>query len=90
MLLQNINVNLWINGRTPLHYAADYGQNEVVRYLLDKGADANVRQSHYIPPSVPCLQYFQCLIHAVRFAGHRQARHNHTLGSYMGRPYQLC
>lgn len=31
-----------IDGRTPLHYAADYGQNEVVRYLLDKGANANV------------------------------------------------
>jgi len=32
-----------IDGRTPLHYAADYGQSEVVRYLLDKGANANVR-----------------------------------------------
>jgi ankyrin repeat protein len=31
-----------IDGRTPLHYAADYGQSEVVRYLLDKGANANV------------------------------------------------
>lgn len=31
-----------IEGRTPLHYAADYGQNEVVRYLLEKGANANV------------------------------------------------
>lgn len=31
-----------IDGRTPLHYAADYGQSEVVRYLLEKGANANV------------------------------------------------
>lgn len=40
--LQNIDVNEMIDGRTPLHYAADYGQDEVVRYLLEKGADANV------------------------------------------------
>lgn len=39
---QNIDVNQMIDGRMPLHYAADYGQSEVVRYLLDKGANANV------------------------------------------------
>lgn len=39
---QNIDVNQMIDGRTPLHYAADYGQYDVVRYLLEKGADANV------------------------------------------------
>ena len=30
------------NGRTPLHYAADYGQAEVIEYLISKGADVNV------------------------------------------------
>lgn len=44
---QNIDVNQMIDGRTPLHYAADYGQTEVVRYLLDKGAEANVRLSQF-------------------------------------------
>ncbi|KAL7299255.1 myotrophin-like [Trichogramma pretiosum] len=45
---KNIDVNQTIDGRTPLHYAADYGQSEVVRYLLDKGADANATDKHGI------------------------------------------
>ncbi|XP_011305864.1 myotrophin [Fopius arisanus] len=45
---KNIDVNQMIDGRTPLHYAADYGQNDVVRYLLDKGADANATDKHGI------------------------------------------
>jgi hypothetical protein len=30
-------------GRTPLHYAAEKGRENIVRYLLSRGADANVR-----------------------------------------------
>ena len=33
-------------GRKPLHYAADYGQTEVVEYLLSAGADINVGIAH--------------------------------------------
>lgn len=40
--LQKIDVNAQIDGRVPLHYAADYGQTAVLNYLLDKGADPNV------------------------------------------------
>lgn len=29
-------------GRKPLHYAADCGQNEMLEFLLSKGADVNV------------------------------------------------
>ena len=29
-------------GRYPLHFAADYGQLEVLKYLISKGADVNV------------------------------------------------
>lgn len=31
-----------IEGRTPLHYAADYGHSEVIGYLIDKGGDIDV------------------------------------------------
>ncbi|MCD4785473.1 MAG: ankyrin repeat domain-containing protein [Candidatus Eremiobacteraeota bacterium] len=30
-------------GRTPLYYAADYGQNKIAKYLLSKGAKVNTR-----------------------------------------------
>lgn len=40
---QKINVNEAIDGRVPLHYAADYGQKDVLTYLLDKGANPNVK-----------------------------------------------
>ncbi|XP_026495541.1 myotrophin-like [Vanessa tameamea] len=43
-----IDVNALIDGRVPLHYAADYGQTAVVNYLLDKGADPNKVDKHGI------------------------------------------
>lgn len=35
-------MNKEIDGRPPLHYAADYGQEHVIQYLISKGADVNV------------------------------------------------
>lgn len=37
-----LDVNQEITTRSPIHYAADYGQNEVLKYLINKGADVNV------------------------------------------------
>lgn len=45
---KKIDVNAHIDGRVPLHYAADYGQTVVLNYLLDKGADPNVKDKHGI------------------------------------------
>ncbi|KAE8742438.1 hypothetical protein FOCC_FOCC011992 [Frankliniella occidentalis] len=39
---KEIDVNKDIDGRAPIHYAADYGQEDVIRYLVSKGADVNV------------------------------------------------
>lgn len=36
------NVNQEITMRSPIHYAADYGQSDVLKYLITKGADVNV------------------------------------------------
>jgi ankyrin repeat protein len=35
-------INEQIKGRTYLHYACDYGQQEIIDYLLSKGANINV------------------------------------------------
>ncbi|KAK7895539.1 hypothetical protein WMY93_020864 [Mugilogobius chulae] len=37
-------------GRMPLHVAADFGQDEVVKYLLSKGAKVNAQDKHGITP----------------------------------------
>lgn len=36
-----VDINDRIDGRPPIHYAADYGQTDVVKYLIEKGADVN-------------------------------------------------
>jgi len=43
LFFQGIDINQEVDGRPPLLYAADYGQLEVIDYLLAKGANANVR-----------------------------------------------
>ncbi|XP_037070692.1 myotrophin-like [Pollicipes pollicipes] len=45
---KNVDVNQAIDGRSPIHYAADYGQLEVLEYLLNRGADLNVTDKHGI------------------------------------------
>ncbi|BES91893.1 Ankyrin repeat [Nesidiocoris tenuis] len=45
---KEIDINKEIDGRPPLHYAADYGQRDVIEYLLSKGADINAKDKHGI------------------------------------------
>lgn len=40
-----MNINEPIEGRPPIHYATDYGQKEIIKYLISKGADLNVSPS---------------------------------------------
>jgi len=53
--LKNIDVNSEINGRYPLHYAADYGQTEVLEYLINKGANVNLADKHGISPLLAAI-----------------------------------
>uniref|UniRef100_A0A8C6TNC9 Myotrophin n=1 Tax=Neogobius melanostomus TaxID=47308 RepID=A0A8C6TNC9_9GOBI len=44
------DVNRMLEGRMPLHVAADFGQVEVVEYLISKGANVNAPDKHGITP----------------------------------------
>lgn len=62
VVLQGSDVNKpLLGGRNALHFAAEYGQQEVIEFLISKGADVNVsgcinrgyefaytRDSHYL------------------------------------------
>ena len=37
----DVNAEL-LNGRNPLHYAADFGHTEVLKYLISKGGKVDV------------------------------------------------
>ncbi|KAG7225632.1 hypothetical protein INR49_005038 [Caranx melampygus] len=39
-------------GRKPLHYAADFGQTDVVEFLISKGADVNAPDKHGLTPLI--------------------------------------
>lgn len=39
---QSVNVNEEVDGRPLILYAADYGQADVIEYLISAGADVNV------------------------------------------------
>ncbi|TGZ71555.1 hypothetical protein CRM22_002565 [Opisthorchis felineus] len=43
------------NGRSLLHYAADYGQPEICEYLLSKGADVNTPDDYGVTPLLAAI-----------------------------------
>ncbi|XP_059179268.1 myotrophin-like [Physella acuta] len=52
---EGVNVNKEIQGRLPLHYAADYGQTEVIEYLISKGAKVNAPDKYGITPLLSAI-----------------------------------
>ncbi|XP_055329076.1 myotrophin-like [Paramacrobiotus metropolitanus] len=45
---KGVDIRQPIDGRPPIHFAADYGQREVIEYLISKGADVNAVDKHGI------------------------------------------
>ncbi|KNC23116.1 hypothetical protein FF38_13744 [Lucilia cuprina] len=52
---KSIDINSELNGRYPLHYAADYGQYDVLDYLISIGAKVNVTDKHEITPLLAAI-----------------------------------
>ncbi|GFN98694.1 myotrophin-like protein [Plakobranchus ocellatus] len=50
-----IDVNIEVQGRLPLHFAADYGQTDVIEYLLSKGATVNTPDKYGITPLLSAI-----------------------------------
>lgn len=50
-----VDVNMDLDGRKPLHYAADFGHGTVVDYLIGKGAEINAKDKHDITPLLAAI-----------------------------------
>ncbi|CAD6185136.1 unnamed protein product [Caenorhabditis auriculariae] len=48
--INSSNVHDFVNGRAPIHVAADFGQAEVIKYLISLGADFNAPDKFGITP----------------------------------------
>jgi len=46
----NVNAKSEERGMTPLHYAASYGNVEVAKFLISKGANVNAQAAYYETP----------------------------------------
>ncbi|MFA5293580.1 MAG: ankyrin repeat domain-containing protein [Phycisphaerae bacterium] len=61
----NINVSEWYSQKTPLHTAIERGNVELVRMLLDKGADTNKKCINYGTPLNMAMQLGKLKIVAI-------------------------
>jgi len=52
---QGLDLNSQIDGRLPLHYASDYGQLEVIKYLCSKGVKLDAPDKHGITPILAAI-----------------------------------
>lgn len=65
--MQAQNVNEEIKGRYPVHYAADFGQLNVLEYLISIGADVDVSYLLKIETmnskqcTIRCLHMYKCM-----------------------------
>ncbi len=61
--LANVNVRKLEDGTTPLHFAAQFGQDDCIRTLLHGNADINVRDFVLCTPVHVAAQYghVECL-----------------------------
>lgn len=48
-------MNEAIEGRCPIHFASDYGQLEVLQYLVSRGADLETKDKHGIAPILAAI-----------------------------------
>jgi len=70
------DVNASIDGRHPIHYASDYGQHDVIKYLLDNGADVNAKDKHGISALLAAIWegHTECVKLLLERGANRQGR----------------
>eukprot|EP00095_Tigriopus_kingsejongensis_P012380 maker-scaffold190_size271632-snap-gene-1.34 protein:Tk12380 transcript:maker-scaffold190_size271632-snap-gene-1.34-mRNA-1 annotation:"Myotrophin" len=53
--VKHLDVNEMIEGRCPIHFASDYGQLEVLEYLVARGAQLEAKDKHGIAPILAAI-----------------------------------
>jgi uncharacterized protein len=67
-------------GETPLHRAAAYGDEAMIEYLLEHGADRQARDAHGNSPISWASEHLRpgSILHLLSFEGHRVGEHSRT------------
>ncbi|XP_030749022.1 myotrophin [Sitophilus oryzae] len=52
---KSVDVNQEVDGRPLILYAADYGQRDVIEYLILSGANVNAKDKHGITPILAAI-----------------------------------
>ncbi|CAG2112218.1 unnamed protein product [Medioppia subpectinata] len=52
---KKVDVNASLDGRSAIHYAADYGHKDIIEYLIGKGVELNVVDKHGITPLLAAI-----------------------------------
>ena len=68
-------------GETPLHRAAAYGDEEMIQYLLDHGADKQARDVHGNSPISWASEHLRpgSILHLLSFEGQSVGEHSKTM-----------
>jgi ankyrin repeat protein len=48
-------INELVKGRTYLHYACDFGQLQIIQYLISKSANINIEDKYGIAPLLAAI-----------------------------------
>ncbi|VEL44029.1 unnamed protein product [Protopolystoma xenopodis] len=70
--LPDVNCTL-ANGRAPLHFAADFGQKDIIQFLLDKGANIDLMDGFGVTPLLAAIYegHLDCVELLLRHVGFR-------------------
>ena len=68
-------------GETPLHRAAAYGDEAMIRYLLDNGADKQARDANGVSPIGWASEHLRpgSILHLLSFEGHSVGENSRTM-----------
>ncbi|XP_054153772.1 myotrophin-like [Oppia nitens] len=73
---KKVDVNASLDGRSAIHYAADYGHTDIIEFLISKGVDLNAVDKHGISPLLAAIWegHTECVRLMITSGAHKSGR----------------